>query len=325
MTLYVRIGNVAASRKGSGRMKIRFRHLLVRVEHGFRLSRVHLTYLWRHNRIADLTAPKTLTEHIQRRKLTDRNPRFVRMADKVAVKDHVSRTLGSHWVTPTLWRGIRLPVEPVWPMPFVIKSRHGCSQVFVVRTLEDYTVGRRLARRWIGHTYGRWLDEWSYGQIPKGLLVEPFIGEGGALPIDYKFFVFAGKVAFIQVHLARSTAHRWIVFDLDWCRVSLSTRDSDPPPPTRLSELIEAAETLGAEFDFVRVDLYEVASKPVFGELTFYPGSGLEKVQPESLDLAMGSLWTAARQRSRLSQERHELDPPSDAQIDTRWARYSAS
>jgi hypothetical protein len=60
-----------------------------------------------------------------------------------------------------------------------------------------------------------------------------------------------------------------------------------------LGRMIEGAELLGAEFDFVRVDLYDCNGHPRFGEMTFYPGSGLDPVDPPALDLTMGALWQA--------------------------------
>jgi len=48
-------------------------------------------------------------------------------------------------------------------------------------------------------------------------------------------------------------------------------------------------------FDFVRTDFYEDAGRPLFGEMTFYPGSGLDPFEPDDLDLELGALWRAAR------------------------------
>lgn len=146
--------------------------------------------------------------------------------------------------------------------------------------------------------YGAWLDEWLYSEIALGLLVEPFIGTGLDLPLDYKLFVFGGRVRYVQVHIGRATDHRWIVFDLAWQRVSAATEEADPARPKSLGHMIMAAEALGAEFDFVRVDFYEVKERPLFGELTFYPGSGLEPLEPNELNEAMGALWSEARARS---------------------------
>lgn len=262
-----------------------------------RRLRVQLLYVWRHGRPADLSNPRRLTEHVQRRKLSDHDPRYPRLADKVLVKDHVREHLGSRWLVPTLWRGSRLPLEAAWPMPFVVKSRHGCGHIWVVRDDVGYREACRRSQRWMRSRYGAWLDEWLYGEIVPGLLVEPFIGDGPDLPVDYKLFVFGGRARYVQVHLGRATNHRWIVFDLAWRRVSPASGEADPARPRSLGQMIVAAEALGAEFDFVRADFYEVGGRPLFGELTFYPGSGLEPLEPAELNEAMGAWWSEARAR----------------------------
>ncbi len=218
------------------------------------------------------------------------------LADKVRAKAYVADRLGATWVIPTLWHGTVLPDLPPICAPFVVKSRHGCNQRAFVRTgREDWQAIRRRAAGWMRRGYGRLLDEWAYGQIPRGLLIEPFIGKDGALPIDWKVFVFGGRALFVQVHLERETRHRWLVMDLDWRRVSAPTGDPDPAPPANLQRMLTAAENLGAGFDFVRVDFYEVDGAPLFGEMTFYPGSGLDPFDPVSLDDVMGRQWLSVR------------------------------
>ena len=44
------------------------------------------------------------------------------------------------------------------------------------------------------------------------------------------------------------------------------------PKPFSLSKMVEIASKLSNGFNFVRVDLYEINNKPMFGELTFLPG-----------------------------------------------------
>ena len=258
-------------------------------------ARVRLTYWWRHRRLPDLAHPRLFTEWVQHRKLHERDPQLALFADKVAVKPWVAATLGLDWVTPTLWHGPVLPERPVAPLPLVVKARGGCGHLAIVRTPADWTAARGRAARWTRHGYGRWLDEWAYAAVPRGVLIEPLLGDGVALPIDYKLFVFGGRVAYVQVHLDRATHHRWIVMDRDWRRASPPTRDPDPPPPASLAAMIAGAQALAAGRDFLRVDLYEIAGRPRFGEVTIYPGSGLLPVVPPALDRRMGELWRAAR------------------------------
>lgn len=262
-------------------------------------ARIGLTYWWRHRRLPNLKRPLRFTELVQRRKLEDHDPALPMLADKLTAKDFAASRIGVDWIIPTLWHGTELPASPPWPRPFVVKSRHGSNQTAFVRTgREDWSAIRRAAKRWLERSYGRWLDEWLYDHIPRGLIVEPFVGEAGALPVDYKFYVFAGKVAFAQVHLNREHDHRWVLLDRDWRRVSRATRDADPAPPTALARMIAAAETLSEGIDFVRVDFYEIAGKPLFGEMTFYPGSGLDRFHPDTLDTLLGAHWLAASKRS---------------------------
>ena len=261
-----------------------------------RRARLHLTYWWQLRAALHLDAPRTFNAWVQHRKLHDRDPRLSGLLDKVAVKATVAARLGADWVTPTLWHGAVLPDRPVAPLPLVVKARHGCGQVAVVRTAAQWAEARTAAARWIKAGYGGWLDEWAYAAIPRGLLVEPFLGRGFVLPVDYKLFVFGGRVAFVQVHLDRAGTHRWIVMDRDWRRVSPATRDPDPARPVSLDAMIAGAEALASAHDFLRIDLYEIDGRPRFGEVTVYPGSGLLAVRPAALDRRMGELWRAARE-----------------------------
>ena len=60
--------------------------------------------------------------------------------------------------------------------------------------------------------------------------------------------------------------------------------------------MIELAEILGADFPAVRVDFYEVNGKLYFGEITFFDGSGFDKIEPMSMDYELGS-WVCLPQR----------------------------
>jgi hypothetical protein len=239
--------------------------------------------------------PRRFTDWVQRRKLLDRDARMTVWTDKVEAKTMAARLLGPEWVTPTLWTGMFLPSEPVWPTPFVVKSRHGCNQTAFVRDDGfDWAALRRQARRWVEAPYGGWLDEWAYREVPRGLVVEPWLGSADALPTDYKVFVFGGRASHVQVHLDRAGDHRWLVLDRNWRVVDGQGTAEAPERPATLTRLLAAAETIGAEFDFVRVDFYEIGGRPLFGELAFYPGSGLLPITPDALDFEWGALWSAA-------------------------------
>ena len=59
--------------------------------------------------------------------------------------------------------------------------------------------------------------------------------------------------------------------------------------PQNYDKMIEIAKRLSEDFPFVRVDLYNVEGRIIFGELTFYPASGyLEKIEPDGFDDELG-------------------------------------
>lgn len=259
-----------------------------------------LMHLVRNGYLPDLGRPRTFNELVQARKLHDRDPLLPLLADKLNVKDIVTQRLGEEWVIPTLWRGKELPEHPQWPLPFVLKSSHGCSQCAFVRSGDEpWPPIRTKAHAWLRRPYGAILDEWLYGKIEPQLLIEPFIGQSGALPLDYKFFVFGGRAEFIQVDTDREHAHKRAIFDRDWQRLPLGLQfpieRRHIAQPRSLGVMIKAAEAVSHGLDFVRVDFYEVEGRPLFGEMSFYPGSGLDRFRPVSFDTLFGELWLQAR------------------------------
>ena len=55
--------------------------------------------------------------------------------------------------------------------------------------------------------------------------------------------------------------------------------------------MVEVAEALSKGVDFVRVDLYQVGERVVFGELTNYPAAGLQAMTPEHVFSELGRSW----------------------------------
>ncbi|MDG6078606.1 hypothetical protein E3U23_05290 [Erythrobacter litoralis] len=255
-----------------------------------------LTYLWRHGRLPDLKNPKRFTELVQRRKLVDRDPRMPLLVNKVTAKTVASRLFGEDWTIPTIWTGTTLPTEPDWLFPVIVKASHGCNQNVICHDCADLERARKHINRWPAKSYGLWLDEWAYRSVPRGLIVEPYLGEGPILPVDYKIYVFSGVAALIQVHVERNSNHRWILFDREWNQIS-QLNEASVPAPQNLDSMISNAERIAEGFDFARVDFYEIDGKPKFGEVTFYPGSGLDPFEPAALDEKIGELWLRSSQR----------------------------
>ena len=173
-----------------------------------------------HGRWPNLRRPSTFNEKVQYRKLHQHDIRFSRLADKHLVKSYVTEKIGAAWVIPTLWVGKKLPPvsERIWSLPYVVKATHGSSTNIFVRAEAERVWPRidQATQHWLALTYGTWAREWLYTKITPQILIEPFIGREGVLPLDYKLFVFHGRVHYIQVDTGREHDHRRQLFTRDW-------------------------------------------------------------------------------------------------------------
>lgn len=108
--------------------------------------------------------------------------------------------------------------------------------------------------------------------------------------VDYKFFCFNGVAESVMVCTERETGHpKFYFFDKDWNLKKYNTRGKEAsegftlPKPDCIDEMFALAEQLSGGIPYVRVDLYCIDGLVYFGEMTFFPDSGLDaNVLPES-------------------------------------------
>ena len=148
--------------------------------------------------------------------------------------------------------------------------------------------------------YGVDRVEWAYLHIPPRVLVEECLrDQDGRHPTEYKLFVFHGRVRLLYADVDRYADHRRNFYLPDWIPLELRKDEYLPgevrPRPPSLDRMLEVAEALGRETDFVRVDLYDVDGRVVFGELTNYPSGGIQNFSPSSYDLELGRWWMLPR------------------------------
>ena len=251
-----------------------------------------------HGNFPNLDHPATFSEKIAYRKLYDRDARIPSLVDKITAKEQMSSRFGADFVIPTLATfDTAAEIEfAALPYPCVVKPNHASGfNVFLrERPANESKVRRRLGRL-LGYRHERASEEWAYSQIAPRLLVEPWLEGGQHGLIDYKFHTFGGRVFCIQVDVDRYTNHARSFFDPWWNLMQfelLYPRASyEIPAPVALKEMLGYAGQIGEGFAYVRVDLYEVAGKAKFGEVTFYPGAGLEVFNPPEFDALFGVLW----------------------------------
>ncbi|HEX5730976.1 ATP-grasp fold amidoligase family protein [Microbacterium sp.] len=270
--------------------------------------------------------PRTFREKVRYKMLRDHRPLIVTFADKAAVRDHVAARIGDRYL-PRAYAIVDDPAELrdlELPPAYVVKPTHGSGAAIVIsesapedarlppepgswvyRHVRPEFAHRddivRIAHGWVAQLYGQGPNrEWAYGHVPRRVIVEELLaGADGGIPDDYKFFVFHGRCTFVQVDAGRFGRRTQDFFRPDWQHVPLSGGPPwaapEPPKPARLREMIDLAERLGADTDFVRVDLYDLDGRIVFGELTSYPAGGDSPFDPEGFNEEFGRPWTVPR------------------------------
>lgn len=247
---------------------------------------------------------RTLNEKIQWLKLNNRRRRYGEWADKWTVRKLVAMRIGEQYLVPLLargtcfedigWQGLR--------PPFMVKPSHlsGSTRAFRAGERVDLRALAGDCRRWLGQSYRRRSREWQYGLVEASILVEELLSmPDGAEVLDYKLHCLGGRATFIQVDLDRRADHRRNLYDRDWNLLpftwSICIGDRPLWPngaaverPARLDELIGLSEALAEGFPYLRLDWYVVGSALYFGEATFHPGGGYERILPYAWDADLG-------------------------------------
>jgi len=251
--------------------------------------------------LPNLLWPRSFSEKLVRRKLRRPPAIWSELSDKVQVRRLVAARIGEQFLNP-LYLVTQDPDEvdlAALPERFVVKANHGSGWNLIVRdkTSIDADELRARCRTWLGMRYGLDTNESWYRSIQPKILIEHFLTDAvHGVPLDFKFWVFHGAVEFVQIDFARFSNHTRTFYDREWNRQPWSVlypAGPDLERPKRLDRMIEIAESLAFDPEFIRVDLYSPDDEKVFfGELTLAPGAGREPFLPTKIhDFRVGSFW----------------------------------
>jgi len=234
--------------------------------------------------------------------LHDRHPILTVLCDKHQVRDFVAAKGWKSTLIPVLWSGADPELIPFDRLPskFVIKATHGCAYNIFVRDkaqIEPRKVRLQLTK-WLSENYCEDYHlgtEWGYKHIKPSIIIEDFLDDTGKVPIDYKFYCFSGRVELLSMHFGRFFKHTTKTFDRNFepheFRYQFDLYPGECRRPTNFDLMVNIAESLTAEFDFMRVDLYNIDGSVFFGELTPYTGGISLRFLPRTQDYALGEKW----------------------------------
>ena len=248
----------------------------------------------------DLENPKTFSEKLQWLKVNYREPIQTVMVDKHEAKHFIAQRVGDQYIIPTLaiWDSVEDIDFDALPNQFVLKCTHDSGGIVICKdksSLDRETAKAKLSAS-LQRDYSRIAREWPYKDVPRRIIAEEYLSELGNNEIlDYKMYCFHGepKITVVCSDRFSKTGTRMNFYDINWKPMGIHFGHYPPlstefPRPETYDEMLRLAMELSKDCPFLRVDFYEIKGRLYIGELTFFPGAGLEQFRPITKDYELG-------------------------------------
>lgn len=258
-------------------------------------------YKKRFGKLPNLDNPQSFAEKIQYLKLNWYDELAVKCADKYLVREYIKQSIGSEYLNEIY--GVYEDIETIdfesLPNQFVLKGTHGShfNIICIDKESVDWKKEKAKLRRWSSINYYWQNREWVYRDLKPRFIAERYLDDNSGFSLtDYKFFCFNGEPAFCQVIKNRGKDESIDFYDLEWKHLPFTGlrripfADSKTDKPDGYETMISLARKLAEPFPFVRADFYNVEGRIVFGELTFFPQSGLGEFTPKQYDKEIADL-----------------------------------
>lgn len=242
--------------------------------------------------------PKYFGEKIQWLKLYGNLEKYSKYTDKYVVREYVTSKIGEEYLIPLI--GIYKEIEEInyekLPEKFVLKNNNGSAMNLIVNDKNSLNINKtnKILKKWLKSKYYKIKKENQYKYVDNKIIIEKYISDKNGELLDYKFFCFDGEPLFLKVDYDRFSNHTSNFYDMNWNKLELrelgyENYNKKTTAPTNFNKMVEIAKKLSKDFQFVRVDLYNLDGKIYFGELTFTPASGKNSFLPLAKDIEIAS------------------------------------
>ena len=258
-----------------------------------------LRYLAIFGKKLNLESPELFTEKLLWLKLYDRNPEYSKMVDKYEAKKYVASIIGEKYIIQTLgiWNSFDEIDFDELPNQFVLKCTHDSGGLVICRDKKNFDIeaARKKIEKSLKNNYYMWGREWPYKNVLPRIIAEEYMIDQKTEDLrDFKFFCFGGQVKCFKVDFDRFIEHHANYYDAK--KNLMFFGEADYPPkydknvelPSTIEKMEELAQKLAHNKPFLRADFYDVNGKVYFGEMTFYPASGLGKFTYDKWDEILG-------------------------------------
>lgn len=239
----------------------------------------------------DIDKVHTFNEKIQWLKAYNSTPLKTLCSDKYEVRSYIKEKAGEKYLVPILgvWNNFDEIDFNKLPQKFVLKATHGSGTNIIVKdkSLLNKKDAKQKIEIWLKMNYAYLMGfELHYRDIKPKIVAEKYIEQIDGNLYDYKIHCFNGNPKFVQLIGDRDFKKhtgKQVFLDLDWKVLPFTTGDYPAFErkincPKNFENIIELAKKLSENFNYVRVDLYNIDDETIlFGELTFTPLSGFYK------------------------------------------------
>ena len=288
--------------------------ILQRLSRFYKSDEKYLKRLYRHQMGQELNLdnPQTFSEKLQWLKLYNRKPEYTQMVDKYEAKKYVANIIGEEYIIPTLgvWNKFDDIDFDTLPNQFVLKTTHGGGNTGVVICRDKMTFDKTIAKRKLEKSLKSDIytsfREWPYKGVNKRIIAEKYMEVSGQKDLpDYKFFCFNGTPQYCQVIRDRNSNETIDFYDMEWNHmpfvglnpinqngVGFVAKNGITPvnKPLELDKMIAICNKLTKGIPFSRIDMYVIKNKTYFGEITFFPASGMGCFNPREWDFKLGEM-----------------------------------
>lgn len=249
----------------------------------------------------NLENPKTLDEKLWWLKFNYRNPLMTMCVDKYWAREYV-KSCGYEDILNELY-GVYEKVDDINFNKFkgkrvFLKCNHrsGSNAIYDDSKPFDKKKFKKNFSAALNSNYYYLYREWPYKNVKPLIVCEKVLetDEKSGL-VDYRFVCFHGKVKYVLVdidtcaedgtHADDSTSNvydrefnlkKGYIFNMENFDEKLVRK------PKNYDKMLEIAEKLSKPFPYVRVDLYNIKGKIIFGEMTFFNRAGMNpNIQPK--------------------------------------------
>lgn len=250
--------------------------------------------------------PQKLTEKIQWLKLYEHNKTKAILADKLESKKYAKKLIPELNITKVYAQADSFKDINFNNLPntFILKTNHAWKTNIIIDksklTPEKYKEYYDYYKQVLKINYAYWsYFEMQYKDIKPQIFAEEYIDTDMKKSpiIEYEVYCINGKTEFVRVSYSFIDKYNEEccaakIFDRN-CnefnfKILFSYLKTDNINPQNIDKVVQYADILAKDLNFVRIDFMETNNKIYFLEMTFTPYSGFIEFAPEKYDYIYG-------------------------------------